>query len=77
MGLDKGGFEAIPACRAILRYVLFIREEPVFQDLTVLLESFLVSECKPYHLLWDLAGQTGPSEEFQLLRYVKGNPRPM
>ena len=58
MGLDSGGFEAIPACRAILRYVLLIREELVFQDLTVLLGSFLASECKPYHLFWDLAGRT-------------------
>ena len=47
MGLDNGGFEAIPACRAILRYVLLIREELVFQDLTVLLGSFLASECSP------------------------------
>ena len=34
IGLDRGGFEAMPACRAIVRQVLFNREDPVCQDLT-------------------------------------------
>ena len=41
MGRDMGGALAIPACLAILRYVLLSWEDPVHQDVTVCSESFL------------------------------------
>ena len=41
MGRDMGGALAIPACLAILRYVLLSREDPVHQDVTVCSESFI------------------------------------
>ena len=41
MGRDMGGALAIPACRAILRYVLLSQEDLVYQDETACSESFL------------------------------------